>query len=445
MTEVKTSSQRSTLLRKNIYASFFLKIWSAIVVLLLVPATLHCLGEYKNGVWLTISSLLIWIDNMDIGLGNGMRNKLAILIAQGDKEGAKSLISSTFAMLTCIMTPTAIILVGIILGCDTYHFLNVSQQEIPDLNRILIISVILVCSTFIFKLIGNCYMGLQLPAISNLLIAIGHTLTLIVTYYLYISDNHSLFLIALANTLSPLIVYIGAFPYTFGYKYPELKPAVKLIDVNKAKSVMNLGVKFFIMQISSIILFMTSNILISKFFTPAMVTPYQITYRYFSLFLVLFTIVCMPYWNATTDAYTRGDMDWIREAAHKLRRMTLFIFAGMVVMLISSDFIYGIWIGEDIHIDFWMNAMMALYIFILIYSMRYSYFINGIGKLRLQLIFSSVAAILYIPISYIVVKETNDIICFMVVMSLINIPGLIVNKIQFNKLINGQAKGIWNQ
>jgi hypothetical protein len=30
-------------------------------------------------------------------------------------------------------------------------------------------------------------------------------------------------------------------------------------------------------------------------------------------------------------------------------------------------------------------------------------------------------------------------------MCLINIPGLIVNRIQFKKLINGQATGIWNR
>jgi O-antigen/teichoic acid export membrane protein len=125
--------------------------------------------------------------------------------------------------------------------------------------------------------------------------------------------------------------------------------------------------------------------------------------------------------------------------------MTILILAGMITMLILSDYIYGIWVGTDIHIDFMMSAMMAIYIFILIYSMRYSYFINGIGKLKLQLIISSAAAVLFIPIVYIVVKLTDDIICFMAVMSLINIPGLIANRIQFSKLITGKAKGIWNQ
>lgn len=445
MAEVITSSKRSALLRKNILASFFLKAWSAIVVLLMVPVTLHCLGEYKNGVWLTISSLLIWIDNMDIGLGNGMRNNLATLLAKDDTEGCRSLISSTFAMLISIMLPTALVLVGLIAGCDTYQFLNVSRQEISDLDNILITSVILVCSTFIFKLIGNFYMGLQLPAVSNLLLAIGQTLALLITYFIYISGSHSLYLIALANTLAPLVVYLGAYPYTFFYKYPHLRPSMRLVDINKAKSVMTLGIKFFIMQVSGIILFMSSNILISKLFSPALVTPYQITYRYFSLFLVVFTIVCMPYWNATTDAYARGDIDWIRNATSRLRRMTVYILIGMAVMLVLSNYIYSIWLGPDVDIDFQMSAMMALYIFILIYSMRYSYFINGIGKLRLQLIFTSAAAILFIPVAYIVVRLTDSIICFMAVMCIINIPSLVINKLQFHKLISGKAKGIWNK
>ena len=99
------SSQRTSLLRKNILVSFLIKGWSAVVVFLMVPVTLHCLGDYKNGVWLTISSLLLWIDNMDIGLGNGLRNKLAAHLAHEETREARSLVSSTFAMLTCIIIP----------------------------------------------------------------------------------------------------------------------------------------------------------------------------------------------------------------------------------------------------------------------------------------------------------------------------------------------------
>ncbi|MBR4921957.1 MAG: hypothetical protein IKY01_04875 [Prevotella sp.] len=444
-TESSISEKRSSRLQKNILVSFIAKGWSAVIVLLMVPITLNCLGEYNNGVWLTISSVMLWIDNLDIGLGNGMRNKLAIYMAHGETQRARSLIASTFAMLTYIIIPTLLILLVFIWTSDTYQLLNVDPAKTANLDQVLMVTVTLVCTTFIFKLIGNFYMGLQLPAVSNLLIALGQTLALIGTYIVYLSGSHSLLHIALVNSVCPLIVYLITYPYTFYYKYPHLRPAFGLVDLKEAKAVISMGIRFFIIQVSGVILFMTSNILISKLFTPALVTPYQIAYRYFSILLVAFTVICMPFWNATTDAYERGDIQWIHNATRKLRMMTIGIFLGLIVMIFVSDFVYTIWIGQDTTIDIRMSVAVAIYIFILIYSMRYSYFINGIGKLRLQLIFSASAAILFIPLAYLVVKLTNDIIWFIAVMCIINIPGLIVNKIQFNKLINGHATGIWNK
>lgn len=437
------SSSRSSLLQKNIFASFVIKGWSALIVLLLVPATLHCLGEYKNGIWLTISSLLLWIDNMDIGLGNGLRNKIAEYMAHDEFERTRSLISSTFAMLTCIIIPVLLILLLLIALTDPYWIFNASPSKVDHLDQVLMATVTLVCTSFIFKLIGNFYMGMQLPAVSNLLIALGQTLALIGTYIVLWSGSHSLMLIALVNTVSPLFIYLLAFPYTFLYKYPHLCPSLKLIKLKEAKAVIHMGVQFFIMQISSVVLFMTSNILISNLFSPTMVTPYQITYRYFSILLVIFTVICMPFWNATTDAYQKNDIAWIRNATKKLRLMTVGILICLIVMIALSDIVYAIWIDQQTVIDLKMSIMMAAYIFILIYSMRYSYFINGIGKLRLQLIFTTAAAVLFIPLAYLTTQWTHSIIWFMIVMCLVNIPGLIVNRIQFYKLINGKANGIW--
>lgn len=435
---------RSRYLYANIAASFLIKGWSAVVVLLLVPATLHCLGEYQNGIWLTISSLLLWIDNMDIGLGNGLRNKVAEYMAHDETERTRRLISSTFAMLTCIIIPVLLILLLLIAVSNPYGVLNAEPSKVSHLDQVLMVTVTLVCTSFIFKLIGNFYMGLQLSAVSNLLIALGQTLALVGTYIVLWSGSHSLMHIALVNTAAPLLVYLIAYPITFYYKYPQLRPAFSLINLKEAKEVVNMGAQFFIMQISSVVLFMTSNLLISKLFSPSMVTPYQITYRYFSVLLVAFTVICMPFWNATTDAYERNDIEWIRQATRKLRLMTIGILVMMMVMVVISPWVYDIWIG-DITIDFRMSIVMATYIFILIYSMRYSYFINGIGKLRLQLIFTVSAAIIFIPLAYLATQWTHNIIWFMVVMCLVNIPGLIINRIQFHKLINGKATGIWAQ
>ena len=45
---------RTSLLKKNIFFSFVLKGWAGLVQVLLVPFTLFCLGNYENGIWMTI-------------------------------------------------------------------------------------------------------------------------------------------------------------------------------------------------------------------------------------------------------------------------------------------------------------------------------------------------------------------------------------------------------
>ena len=93
----------------NIAGSILIKGWNCIVQLLLVPITLNCLNQYEYGIWLTINSILLWIDQFDIGLGNGLRNKLAEALAKGDKEKARRLVSTTFMMLIIIVIPIVLI------------------------------------------------------------------------------------------------------------------------------------------------------------------------------------------------------------------------------------------------------------------------------------------------------------------------------------------------
>lgn len=439
-----TYTRRTSLLIKNVLLSFFIKGWSALVVLVMVPLTLQCLGNYKNGVWLTISSMLVWIDQMDIGLGSGLRNRLATCKAHGDNNASSQAVSSTMAMLVCIVIPIFLVLAAVVWFGDVYDFLNVDAAIIPELRVALLCAVCLVSCTFVLKFIGNVYMGMQMPAVSNLIVALGQTLALIGTWLLYIYGYASFLPVVAVNTAAPLLIYMAAYPYTFFAQFPELRPTWGSINLRAALQLGNLGIKFFWLQIAGIIQFMTANILISKFFTPEMVTPYQIAYRYMSLVIVLFTVICMPFWNATTDAYERKDMRWIEKASKKMNALTIFIFVLLLLMTILSAIVYQIWIGDKCDVPFGMTAMMALYVFLLVLSMRYSYFLNGIGALRMQL-YMTVTAIVFIPLAWLVSTLTHDIIWFMAVMCLCNLPGIIVNIIQFNKILKGTATGVWRR
>ena len=436
-------SKRSILIKKNIIASFFIKGWSALVQFLLVPLTLACLGEYENGVWLTISSVLLWINNLDIGLGNGLRNKLAVYMARGDNDKAREMVSSTFIMLCIIITPVLIILLLFEVYSDNYRLFNVDIGLIGNLDIVLYVATILVCATFIFKFIGNFYMGLQLPSVNNFIGSIGSTLALLGTFIIYLFGNRSLLLVASVNLSAPLLVYLLAFPITFMGKYKFLSPSFKYIKKTSIREIFSIGFKFFALQIPAVLLFFTSNILISKLFNPAMVTPYQIAYRYFVMTMTLFSIICVPYWTATTDAYEKRDFEWIRRANRTLNRFVLLLFFIIVCMILLSRPVYSVWIGDNSDVPFSMTVIAGLYQFLLIYSTRSSYVLNGIGALRMQLIFTILAAAIYIPLATLVCHLTHDINYLLLVMCVVHVPGLVVNIIQYHKIMNGTAKGIW--
>lgn len=67
-----------------------------LISLILVPMTLSYLNPYEYGIWLTLSSTLAWIYTFDIGLGNGLRNKLTEALALNDLKLARIYVSTSF-------------------------------------------------------------------------------------------------------------------------------------------------------------------------------------------------------------------------------------------------------------------------------------------------------------------------------------------------------------
>ena len=435
---------RTVKAKKNIFVSFFLKGIDAIVYLLLVPVTLGYLNEYEYGIWLTLNSILMWINSLDIGLGNGLRNRLTSCISKGNRRLGRIYVSTTFVMLVIIMI--IFISIGILLEplINWYAILNTSFKYVHDLNEIVFVSFLIFCLNFIFKFIGNVYQALQLPAINNLMVVGGHAISLIIIYLLTLTTSGSLLLVAVAYTASPLIIYLLAYPITFFKVVPYLRPSIDYFKKEYLKDLFNLGLQFFLIQLSAILLFAFSNLLISHMFGPEEVTPYNISYRYFSLIPMGTSLIIAPLWSATTDAYERGDMDWIRKTMKSIHKVLMFITIIVIIMILLSQYVYTIWIGKDIEIPFKLSIFMGIYVLILVYSMTYSNFLNGLGKLRIQSINTVIVAILFVPLCYYWGLKFR-VMGIVMGMCILNISGLILNYIQFNKLISNRAVGIWNK
>ena len=437
-----SNNQRTELLKKNILGSFVIKGWNCIVQLLLVPITLNCLTQYEYGIWLTINSVLVWIDSFDIGLGNGLRNQLTKSIAESNMEKGRRQVSTTFIMLCIIVVPVILLLFLLVHNSDCYEFFNVDKSRVPNLEGILMVSIAMVGASFIFKLIGNIYLAMQLPAINNLLVALGQTIALIlIAFASFLGGTKvSLLAVALMYTISPLIVYIISYPITFT-KYSQLWPSIKMFDKNEIYPLFGLGIKFFFVQVSGMVIFTTSNILISRLFSPSEVAPYQVANRYFGLTNILFTLISAPLWSATTDAYTKNDWVWIHAMVKKMR-IVIYAFVMIIfIMLLLSSTVYHLWIGSKMYIPFTLSAAMAIYMVVILYGTCYSNILCGFGKIRLLTLVSIFQACIYIPVA---VKMGHLYGVEGIVLSLIIVSSIsaFTNKYQYKRISNHTATGI---
>jgi O-antigen/teichoic acid export membrane protein len=437
-------NQRSVMAKKNVLASMLIKGADTLVYLLLVPLTLGYLNAYEYGIWLTLSSLLSWIDSFDIGLGNGLRNKLAAAMAEEDKEKARSYVSTTFFMLLFITGAIIVVFSFLINIVDWYTVLNVDKSVVGNIGEVILASLLFFCLNFVLKFIGNIYQALQLPAVNYLINFLGHLISLIVIYALTQTTKGYLLWVAIAYSAAPPLVYLLFYPITFTKLYPYLSPSIKYYKREYLKDLLSLSMLFFILQVMGIVLFSLSNLLISNFFGPDQVTPYNIAYRYFSVVPMVFSLLSAPLWSATTDAYIKSDMNWIKHCINRLHKFNLFFLFVITVMVLCSKWIYIIWIGETVAISYTMSTLMGIYTFVIIYSLSYSYFLYGMGKLRLQAINIVVVGILFYPICYYlsILFGVNGILVGMII---VNMSGAVLNTIQLNKVVNHSANGIWSR
>ena len=77
-------NERSVNVKKNIVLMILIKGCSILLSLLLVPLTLDYVDNECYGVWLALSSMVVWISFFDIGINNGLRNKLTAALAHND-------------------------------------------------------------------------------------------------------------------------------------------------------------------------------------------------------------------------------------------------------------------------------------------------------------------------------------------------------------------------
>ena len=89
---------------------------------------------------------------------------------------------------------------------------------------------------------------------------------------------------------------------------------------------------------------------------------------------------------------------------------------------------------------------MGIYVIILSWHNSFVYLINGIGKIRLQVLIYVVMGMLVLPISYFLIKVLNLGIEGSILAMIISVlPAAVLIPIQFKLIVSNKAQGLFNK
>ncbi|MBL0992317.1 MAG: oligosaccharide flippase family protein [Escherichia coli] len=437
-----SGSERSLMVKRNIVGSFAVKGINVLISLLLIPLTIGYINSKLYGVWLTLSTIVTWISFFDIGLGNGLRNRAAEAIAHGKIKYARVLVSTSYVWIAFIFLLLAIVAITIIPYIKWTSILNIEavyQSTITDVMRIVTVGF---CITMILKVQSNVLMALQKSALASFYDTFGQILVLVGTYILTLISTPSLVKLACVVSFAPVIAYIVSSCWIYIVKHPELRPSFSLSSKRYLRDILSLGIKFFVIQINAIIFYQTINVIISNVSGPEVVTEYNVVYKYLSCAMMLFGIILSPLWSAFTDAQARLDYSWMQRCYLKLFKAFFLCSTFVVLMTVVYPFVFNLWLGDKVSVRLSMVVAIACYVIISMWQSLNTTIQNGTGKVFLQMLYSTIFAVMFIPLALLSGKEygAEGVVWFM---ALIGALWGVIQMVQVKKIIDNKAVGIW--
>lgn len=367
------------------------------ISLIYVPIVLKYLGNEKYGVWITISSVVSWITYFDIGIGNGLRNRLVENISNNDIVAQKKTVSTAYISISIITAVMFFIIMIMITIFDIPKLLNLNLIG-ENINIVILINIIFICINFILSLCNTILYALQLSSIVTLISIIPQIINIIIIYILTFILDSNLTILSIVYGFTILSTNIIASLVIFK-KYKQLRPSMKLFDKQEMKHINEFGIKMFILQISALILNTTDNILISKLYGAEHVTPYNMVYKAFSYINMIHMAILSPMWSSYTMANSQNNIKWLKKSLKKMEYISIiFVLVSLIMINIFPKVSY-IWLGKKLNYSSELIIITAFYFILLMWSNVYSSFLCGVGRINVFTVVCMIQAILNIPLS----------------------------------------------
>ena len=355
----------------------------------------------KYGIWLTLLSFFTWFSVLEVGVSNSFRNNLTKFFTKSDIKNSKITITKTYRAVAIIYVFVSVLLIGSSL------ILPIDQLFLPD-NYVALNFVMAFCvSSLLFMLyyiaftLNTILLSTHYAKLTYIISAIQSLLTLGGIYVFLCFDIEPSFTLIFAWFSGiPLLVWLTANLIVFKTLLKDMAPSVSALFAKKVDKRMRINWSFFVIQLCTLVIFSTDNLIIINTLTGTEVLKYNVAFKYFNILIVVFNLVLVPYWSSFTEAATLKNKMWIKQHIKKLLLFWLGLVIAGAFLLIFSQLAYKFWIGKDLFISNALSIFMAISLLLTSWNSIFAYFLNAVSETKWQMIILIFSASINIPLSF---------------------------------------------
>lgn len=432
---------KNKIIISNIIGAFVIRGGALILSLFTMPAYINYFqNQTVLGLWFTILSVLNWVLMFDLGLGNGLRNKLPIAMAENDDKKMKEYISSTYISTAILIVVLSIIAHFVFQYIPWNTIFNIDSSIISHDTLVLSVKIVFIgiMIQFLLKLMTSILYAIQKSAIVNLLSLISSVIILISVLSLKTTNlESSLIIMSWINIIAVNLPLLIVSIVIFSTVLRKSRPSIKKYRNKYALEILKIGGVLLWLQLVFMVISSTNEFLISFLNSPDSVVEYQTYNKIFNAVSSLFTLALTPIWSAVTKAQADRDFNWIKKLSNVL------FLTGTVVLLLEFamvpflQILIDVWLGKGtIKVETTYAIIFVISNSIFIFHNINTSIGNGMSYFKTQIIWMTFAAIVNIPLAYLLVNTTGGWIGVVLANIISLLPFEIMQPIYMRKHIN---------
>ena len=371
-----------------------------------IPITIRYLGAETFGIWITISTILSMLLVLDLGVANSLTNFTSHAYATDDRDHASTYSTTALAVMLTLAT-----LLGLLawflwphLNWQSIFHLS-SSTETPAVSRAVAAALTIFLIGLPAGLAPKILGGYQELRTANLFTAVGSLLNLVAVIVLI--HLHA-GLVALVSASSAALVGMNllALLWIYTFHKPWLRPRHTHVNRNAARSLMQSGSEFFMIQIAGLIVFNSDNLVVTHYAGPAQVASYSVAWRLVGYAAVIQTMIVPALWPAFSEAFARGDLAWVRRTFTRTMQLTMgtaILFA--LLFATEGRTLIRLWASNAAVPTQTLMLLMCLWALISTFMSNTATILVAKGETRLQAWCSLAAAVLNITLSILWVQR----------------------------------------